>query len=82
MLFKMDEIQNLLTNKAKGDKPYLICDVARFGQDTTRISLREGNKRFRVKTYEKSSTTDTINAITFFVEQYGIDRHHVVVDAD
>lgn len=82
MLFKMDEIQNLLINEAIGDKYCLICDVARFGQDTTRISLWQGNKWFRVKTYEKSSTTDTINAITFFVEQYGIDRHNVVVDAD
>lgn len=82
MLFRTDEIHNLKTNKPKGKRPYLICDVARFGQDTTRISLREGNKRFRVKTYEKSSTTDTINAITFFVEQYGIERTDVVVDAD
>lgn len=70
MLFKMDDIQGMLTAQPKGDKYYLICDVARFGQDTTRISLWQGNKWFRVKTYEKSSTTDTINAITFFVEQY------------
>lgn len=82
MLFKMDDIQGMLTAQPKGDKFYLICDVARFGKDTTRISLREGNKRFRIKTYDKSSTTDTINAITFFVEQYGIDRSNVVVDAD
>ena len=82
MLFKMDDIQAMLTAQPRGDKYYLICDVARFGQDTTRISLWQGNKRFRVKTYEKSSTTETINAITFFVEQYWIDRTNVVVDAD
>ena len=70
MLFKMDDIQGMLTAQPRGDKYYLICDVARFGQDTTRISLWQGNKRFRVKTYDKSSTTETINAITFFVEQY------------
>ena len=82
MLFKMDDIQALWTNEPKGDKYYLICDVARFGADTTRISLRKGNTRFRVKTYDKSSTTETIQAITYFVEQYWIDRHNVVVDAD
>lgn len=70
MLFKMDDIQALWTNEPKGDKYYLICDVARFGADTTRISLRKGNTRFRVKTYDKSSTTETIQAITYFVEQY------------
>jgi len=70
MLFKFDDIQALHEVKRKGSKYYLICDVARFGKDTTRISLWKGNERFRVKTYEKSSTKDTINAITYFVEQY------------
>lgn len=70
MLYRMDDIHAMRTNEKKGDKYYLICDVARFGKDTTRISLRKGNTRFRVKTYEKSSTTETIQAITFFVEQY------------
>ena len=41
MLFKMDDIDKMLTNEAHGDRYYLICDVARFGADTTRISLRE-----------------------------------------
>jgi hypothetical protein len=78
----MDDIQGMKTAQPRGVKLSLICDVARFGQDTTRISLREGNRWFRVKKYDKSSTTDTINAITFFVEQYDIDRDNVVVDAD
>lgn len=81
MLFKFDDIQALHENKRNWSKPYLICDVARFGKDTTRISLWKGNERFRVKTYEKSSTKDTINAITYFVEQYWIDWNNVVVDA-
>lgn len=70
ILYKMDDIQRLLENERRGEKYYLICDVARFGKDTTRISLRRGNTRFRIKTYEKSSTTETIQAITYFVEQY------------
>lgn len=70
MLFRMEDIDGMLYAKPKGDKYYLICDVARFGADTTRISLRQGNRRFRVKTFEKSKTTETIQAITFFVEQY------------
>lgn len=78
----MDDIQKLKENEAKGDRYYLICDVARFGIDTTRISLRQGNRWFRVKTYEKSKTTETIQAITYFVEQYGIKRRDVIVDAD
>lgn len=82
MLFKTDDIEWMLTAKPKWDKYHLICDVARFGSDTTRISLRKGNKRFRVKTFDKSKTTETIQAITFFVEQYWIRWENVVVDSD
>lgn len=81
MLYKFDDIQSMHENIAHGDKYFLICDVARFGKDTTRISLRRGNNRFRVKTYEKSSVKETIQAITYFVEQYWIKRRDVVVDA-
>lgn len=81
MLYKFDDIQAMHDNTAHGDKYFLICDVARFGKDTTRISLRRGNNRFRVKTYEKSSVKETIQAITYFVEQYWIKRRDVVVDA-
>lgn len=41
MLYRMDDIHALWTNEAKGDKYFLICDVARFGADTTRISIRQ-----------------------------------------
>ena len=81
MLFRFDDIQKLRENQKHWDKYYLVCDVARFGKDTTRISLRRWNNRFRVKTYEKSSTKDTIQAITYFVEQYWIQRENVIVDA-
>ena len=82
MLFRQSDIDKLRENQSKGDKYYLVCDVARFGRDTTRISLRRGNTRFRTKTYEKSKTTETIQAITFFVEQYWIRWENVVVDSD
>lgn len=82
MLFRMEDIDGLRHAQPKGDKYFLICDVARFGADTTRISLRKGNRRFRVKTFDKSKTTETIQAITFFVEQYWIRRENVVVDSD
>lgn len=82
MLFKQSDLIKLRENQSVGNTYYLICDVARFGKDTTRISLWKGNARFRVKTYEKSSVKETIQAITFFVEQYNIDWNNVVVDSD
>lgn len=82
MLFKTEDIDWMLSAEAKWDKYFLICDVARFGSDTTRISLRKWNRWFRVKTFEKSKTTETIQAITFFVEQYWIRWENVVVDSD
>lgn len=81
-LFKVHEIHELRTNKEHGDKYCLICDVARYGKDTARISVRKGNTRVRVETYAKSSTEELKEAITYLVRQYGIDRSDVVIDAD
>ena len=82
MLFRMSDIDWMHEAQPRWDKYFLICDVARFGRDTTRISLWRWNTRFRTKTYAKSKTTEIIQAITYFVEQYWIRRENVVVDSD
>ena len=60
----------------------MICDVARFGKDTTRISLWRGNTWIRVWTYAKSSVEDVKTSIKLIKEQYDIDTRNIIIDAD
>lgn len=40
MLFRLEDIYRLKENKQVGNEYSLICDVARYGKDTCRISVR------------------------------------------
>ena len=82
MLFKAKDIHDLRTNNQVDWEYYIVCDVARFGKDTTRISLWRWNTRERIWTYEKSKTTEIITSILLIAEQFRVDRWHIIVDAD
>lgn len=82
LLFKQWDIDRLKTNESHWDVYYLICDVARFGKDTTRISLRKWNTRIRVWTYAKSSVEEIKIAIKLIQSQYDIEPRNIVIDAD
>ena len=82
LLFKQWDIDRLKTNESHWDVYYLICDVARFGKDTTRISLWKGNTWIRVWTYAKSSVEEIKIAIKLIQSQYEIEPRNIVIDAD
>lgn len=82
LLFKQGDIDLLKTNDSHGDQYFLICDVARFGKDTTRISLRRGNTWIRVFTYAKSSVEDVKTTIKLIQNQYEIEPRNIIIDAD
>lgn len=82
MLFKQAEIDMLKTNESHGDQYFLICDVARFWKDTTRISLRRWNTWIRVWTYAKSSVEDVKMSIKLLQNQYEIEARNIIIDAD
>ena len=82
LLFKQGDIDKLKTNESKWDNYFLICDVARFWKDTTRISLWRGNTRVRVWTYAKSSVEEVKTAILLIQAQYEIESRNIVIDAD
>ena len=82
LLFKQWDIDRLKTNESHWDVYYLICDVARFGKDTTRISLWKGNTWIRVWTYAKSSVEEIKIAIKLIQSQYDIEPRNIVIDAD
>lgn len=82
MLFKKKDIDKLFTNERKGSRYYIVSDVARFGKDTTRISLRKGNTRVKLRTYAKNTTTEIIDSILFIAGQYGVDHRDIIIDSD
>lgn len=82
LLFKQWDIDRLKTNESRWDSYFLICDVARFGKDTTRISLWRGNTRTRVRTYAKSSVEEVKTSIKLIAQQYDIDNRNIIIDAD
>lgn len=82
MMYRMSDIHDLRDNKQNDGKYYIVCDVARFWVDTTRISLWKGNTWLRVWTYEKSSIKEVIESITLIAEQYWVDHWNIIVDAD
>ena len=82
MLFKKKDIDNLFTNESKWTQYYIIADVARFGKDTTRISLWQWNTWLKVWTYEKNTITEVIDSILFIASQYGVDHRNIIVDSD
>jgi len=82
MLFKKWDIDKLKTNESHWDQYFLICDVARFGKDTTRISLWRGNTWIRVRTYAKSSVEEVKTSIRLIQNQYEIEARNIIIDAD
>lgn len=82
LLFKQSDIDWLQTNESKWDQYFLICDVARFWKDTTRISLWRWNTWIRVRTYAKSSVEEVKTAIKLIQSQYEIEARNIIIDAD
>ena len=82
MLFRKWDIDKLKTNESHWDQYFLICDVARFGKDTTRLNLWRGNTSVRVYTYAKSSVEDIKTTIRLIQNQYEIEDRNIVIDAD
>lgn len=82
MLFKKKDIDNLFTNESKWTKYYIVADVARFGKDTTRISLWQWNTWLKVWTYQKNTITEVIASILFIAAQYGVDHRDIIIDSD
>ena len=81
-MFRKKDIDALLTNESIDWDYYIVCDVARFGADTTRISLWKWNTWIRVRTYEKNTIEEVKNSINFISLQYGVPHQNIIVDAD
>lgn len=96
-LMDIESIGDLFTNVADGDydkidergqeladpRPrYIVCDVARYGNDRTVITVWKGWECSAVFIYSKTSTVTTAKLILQHQKTYNVPNSHIIVDED
>jgi hypothetical protein len=61
---------------------YLVCDVARFGEDLTVITRWKGLECVQIETFKRTSTTTVAGLLQDRAEKYGIPAANILVDED
>lgn len=97
VLVDFDAITDLFTNIVEGQVPgktvtgvqlpdtrnrYIVCDVARFGEDRTVITVWKGWECVGVFVYRKASTKTVANLIRQYQTKYNVPSSRVIVDED
>jgi len=81
-LFEIEKIQDMFTNKAvEAPEKYISVDVARFGNDSTVITVWTG-LRGVVHRFSKLSTAETAKKVIDFAEKEGVPRSNIIIDED
>src|SRR5699024_11951157 len=65
-----------------GKDRYISADIARKGSDSTVIGVWEGLTCFKIVQLKKSLIDETTNVILKLMNDYKVDKNHVVVDTD
>lgn len=83
-LFTFDEISNSCYKHAPNptDKKYICIDVARFGSDSTVISIWVGLTIVEIIKYNKIDTLTLSNHIKELIAIHGIHPNQVIADSD
>lgn len=80
-LCDVDAIQDLWTNVVDdSDERFLIIDVARFGQDTTKFYFWQGWRVYKIKTYKHQNTDITAEKAIQALKDDRIPRSHCIID--
>jgi len=82
-LIDFDKIQNIFTNDFvdSGDM-YISADIARYGSDKMVILVWSGFRVIEIFTLDKSSITETAEAIKSLMNKYRVPLSNVVADED
>ena len=81
-LIDYDKILDCFTSDyLPSGSPYISCDVARFGSDSTVIGLWSG---YRVKLYQYNgkSVVEVADIVKKFQQEYQVPTSNIVVDSD
>jgi hypothetical protein len=83
-LFTFDEVSNSCYRSAPNptDKKYICIDVARFGSDSTVISIWAGLTIVEVIKYNKIDTLTLSQHIKELISKHGIHPQQVIADSD
>jgi hypothetical protein len=83
-LFTFDDISNSCYKQAPNplDKKYICIDVARFGSDSTVISIWVGLTIVEVIKYNKIDTLTLSQHIKELISKHGIHPQQVIADSD
>lgn len=81
VLFKYNDVLDMFTNVIEqDDEKYLIVDVARFGEDSTRFNFFKGLRSYKREFRYGQDTEKTIRDIRDFSIQERIPYSHILVD--
>ena len=83
-LFTFDDVSNACYRSAPNptDKKYICIDVARFGSDSTVISIWAGLTIVEIIKYNKIDTLTLSNHIKELISKHGIHPQQVIADSD
>jgi len=79
-LVDIDAIQDLWTNTVETGNKYLVIDVARFGQDTTKFYYWNGWKVYKIETFEHQNTEITASKAKEALSEEQIPFSRCLVD--
>ena len=84
MLFDFDSVSQCSFKRAPdpSDKKYICIDVARFGEDSTVISIWVGLTVVEIIKYNKVDTLTLSNHIKDLISKHGIHPQQVIADSD
>ena len=84
MLFEFDSVSQCSFKQAPNpsDKKYICIDVARFGEDSTVISIWVGLTIVEIIRYTKVDTLTLSNHIKDLISKHGIHPSQVIADSD
>jgi len=74
-----DAFSNTVT---KDNRKYMVVDVARFGKDSTSISIWDGLELYQVEKYQKQDTYNTVQKIKDLASINRIPYSNILVDED
>lgn len=81
-LIEYDKIINAFSNTfVNTGSPYITCDVARFGNDSTVIGVWNG-LRVKVYRYSKKSIVEVADILRSLMNEYRVPLSNVVADED
>lgn len=82
-LMEYDSITNLFDNEfVEPGQACITADIARFGSDNTVVMVWMGFRVVLIKSYPRTSITDSTEIIQELANKYGVPRSKICVDED